>query len=62
MSDTQRGLERREVVRIRLNATERQQMDQAKEITGLTLSSWCRMELRKAAIATLHAAGRKVDL
>lgn len=61
MSDP-RGLGRRLLLRVRMNAKEKTVFDHAADLSGLTLSSWARMVLREAAAAKLHAAGRKVEL
>jgi uncharacterized protein (DUF1778 family) len=62
MGSTIRGLGRRALLHIRVNEAERKTFDEAAAISGLSISSYCRMVLRKAAIADLNAANRKVDL
>jgi uncharacterized protein (DUF1778 family) len=57
-----RGLGRVLTLHIRLNEAERKALNDAAAISGLSISSWSRMVLRKAAIADHHAAGRKADL
>jgi hypothetical protein len=53
-----RGLERREMLRFRANASERNAFQQAADIAGLSLSAWARMVMREAATAALARAGQ----
>lgn len=57
-----KGPARATTLHIRLSYPERKAIDDAAAISGLSISTWARMILRKAAIADLNAAGRKVDL
>ena len=62
MSDTMRGLGRREMLRVRLNDKERKAFNEAAALAGLSLSAWARMALRERAAASLKSAGRDSGL
>lgn len=49
-------------MRIRVNQREQNSFNAAADLAGLTVSSWCRMVLRKTAAADLHAAGKDTNL
>ena len=48
------------VIQIRLTAEEKQGMEFAAGICGISLSAWTRERLRHSAIRELEGAGRKV--
>lgn len=56
------GLARPLTMRVRLNQRELSAITRAAELASITTSSWCRMILRKAAAADLHAAGKDPGL
>jgi len=62
MSAAIRGLGRQLLLRVRMNRKEQLAFEAASALSGLSISSWSRMVLRKAAIADHHNAGRKADL
>jgi uncharacterized protein (DUF1778 family) len=62
MSNRPKGLGRALTLHIRLNEAERKAFNDAAAISGISISSWSRMVLRKAAIADHHAAGKPIDL
>ena len=62
MGNAQRGLSRRELLRIRVNDKERAVFGEAARIAGLSLSSWCRMVLRESATALLVRSGKEPGL
>jgi antitoxin component of RelBE/YafQ-DinJ toxin-antitoxin module len=59
---TLRGLGRQLLLRTRINHSEREAFVKAAQLSGISLSAWSRMVLRKAAAADLNAAGHKIDL
>jgi uncharacterized protein (DUF1778 family) len=48
------------VVQIRLTDAEKEGLQNAADLAGISLSSWVRERLRLAAIRELESAGRKI--
>lgn len=57
-----RGLNRPEVLRVRVNVKEKATFAKAAELAGLSVSAWIRMALRQKATAELTAAGKESGL
>lgn len=51
---------RNRIVQIRLNDEEKEAVEMAAELSGLSLSSWIRMQLRDSATERMTACGRPV--
>lgn len=49
-----------ETIRIRLDKDEKKAFQRATELSGLTLSTWIREKLRRAARIELEDAGEKI--
>ena len=49
-----------EMLRLRLDADEKEAFERAAEIAGLTVSSWVRARLRRAARIELEEVGEQV--
>lgn len=47
-----------EILRLRLQATEKRAFEGAAELSGIALSAWVRERLRTAAIRELESAGQ----
>lgn len=48
-------------IQIRVNPSEKDAFDQAAALAGISLSSWARMTLRRAAMREFEDAGKRVD-
>ena len=57
-----RGLNRPEMLRVRVNVKEKAAFAQAADLAGLSVSAWIRMALRERASASLKAAGKESGL
>lgn len=55
----QMRMSRKSVVQIRVTSEEKEGMDAAADIAGITLSAWVRERLRMAASQELARVGRK---
>lgn len=49
-----------DIFQIRLEPEEKEAFKQASEISGLSLSTWARVQLRRAARIELEEAGKKI--
>ena len=53
---------RTDSMELRLETKEKVAFKEAARLTGLPLSAWVRMQLRKAAIRDFEDAGKRLDL
>lgn len=51
-----------EMLKIRVESSEKQAFEGAAGLVGMPLSAWVRMNLRKAAVREYEEAGKRIDL
>ena len=60
--DKPKTIVRTHMLRVKVSRKEHAAILAAAELSSLTISSYCRMIIRKTAAADLHAAGKAPDL